>query len=71
MTIGEYMNKLKIMSKLASVYHTLPTENDNDDHSAKMHVEDRFNYFRRSLRIADLKPQPSTEGLNPKGPTFF
>jgi len=34
-------------------------------------LEDKFGYVRRSFSITDLKPQISTEGWNPKGPTHF
>jgi hypothetical protein len=66
------MNKLQIMLRLANAYHTLPAEDDNINYSAKQFIDDRFNYFRRSLRIEDLKPQPKhTEGLNPNGPRYL
>jgi hypothetical protein len=66
------MNKLTALSKLSSAYHYLflfPTGAEQD---ALDILSDKFHYIRRSLTMLDLAPQSkSTEGMNPKGPTFF
>lgn len=64
------MNKLTALSKLANAWHYL-LEQDTVDDSLDL-VGKQFHYIRRSLRLADLKPQAkSTEGFNGKGPTHF
>ena len=67
------MNRLSALSKLANAYHyLLSIPIDVGDAIAVTELADKFGYIRRSLRIGDLKPQSkSTEGMNPKGPTFF
>ena len=64
------MNKLTALSKLANAFYYLyPT---GAPQNALDILSDKFHYIRRSLTMLDLAPQSkSTEGMNPKGPTFF
>ena len=71
------MDKLSALSKLAGAYHHFITGDTQEiavgDLQAAEELAHRFHYIRRSLTLADLKPQPkqTAEGLNPTGPKFF
>jgi hypothetical protein len=60
------LTKLDALRILSNAYHHIPLQQGTST------LEDVFHKVRRSLRMEDLRPQPkSTEGLNPKGPTWL
>lgn len=75
--LEEEMNKLSALSKLAGAYHHFITDETQKfvagDMLAAGLLSDKFHYIRRSLTLADLKPQPkqTAEGYNGRMPTHF